>query len=115
MRMSYFALLRSFFVKGNEFSPTQPLLSRCGYGRTLSKILAVAQSFLLRSEELLSRRAALISILFPSYLPLVYAVVFGCSYLANNAFHASPFFLIWSEQQSSGRQRAEKRASGLSH
>jgi hypothetical protein len=75
--MPLFVAIRLFLVGENGFSPAWFLHPRCG-DEMSSGLLAAAQSSLIRLEELLSKSGPIISFLFPGYVPLVSAFIFGC-------------------------------------
>jgi hypothetical protein len=79
--MPLFVALRLFLV-GDGFSPAWFFHPCCGDGEMSSGLSAAAQSSLTCLEELLWKSGPIISFLFPTYVPLVSALIFACSNLA---------------------------------
>jgi hypothetical protein len=76
--MPLFVAIQLFLVREDGFSLAWLLPPRCGDEEISSGLSAAAQSSLIRLEELLSKGGPIISFLFPGYVPLVSAFIFGC-------------------------------------
>lgn len=76
--MPLFVAIQLFLVREDGFSLAWLLPPRCGDEEISSGLSAAAQSSLIRLEELLSKSGPIISFLFPGYVPLVSAFIFGC-------------------------------------
>lgn len=88
--MPLFVILRLFPIGKNGFSWAGFFHPCCGDEKISSMLLAAAQSSLIYLEELLSKSGPIISFLFPAYLPIVSAFIFGCSNLTLRILSTRP-------------------------
>ena len=88
--MPFSVTFRLFLIGKHGFSRAGFFHPCYGDEKISSVLLAAAQSSLIYLEELLSKSGPIISFLFPAYLPLVSAFIFGCSNLTLRILSTRP-------------------------